>query len=246
MKFDSYRRDWERMGAEDPMWAVLTQRDKRGGSWSAEEFFRLGHQDVDRLERRLAECGLAPRRDSALDFGCGVGRVTQALAARFERVAGVDISSTMIEHARRLNGIGERVEFHVNPRPDLSLFADARFDLVHSVITIQHIPGEISPAYLREFVRVLRPGGVLAIQIPAAFTNTPKGRLMRALPRPVRRALRRAVMRDPIEMHLLPRGRVERVLSEAGADVVRVFEDGSAGPDYVSWFYYARRRDDRG
>ncbi len=39
----------------------------------------------------------------ALDFGCGVGRLTQALADYFNEVAGVDVSPTMVNKALEYN-----------------------------------------------------------------------------------------------------------------------------------------------
>ena len=51
----------------------------------------------------LAARGLPRARALALDFGCGAGRLSRALAAHFEHVVGVDVSASMIETARALN-----------------------------------------------------------------------------------------------------------------------------------------------
>jgi predicted TPR repeat methyltransferase len=53
------------------------------------------------------------KRDTALDFECGVGRVTQALCARFARCDGVDIAGSMIRLARQYNRFGDRCQYYV-------------------------------------------------------------------------------------------------------------------------------------
>lgn len=235
------KREWEALGAEDPFWAVLTHPDRRGGRWNVEEFFAFGVQDIDRLMGRLADAGLGTRRERALDFGCGVGRLTQALGDHYATVDGVDVSSTMIEHARRLNRHGDRVRYHVNPSADLRAFADGSFDLVYSLMVLQHMPPEVARGYVREFVRIVRPGGAIAFQLPSAFAPTPKGIALAVLPGPVRTRLHRWLKHNPIEMHRVPRPVVEQDLAAAGARVVKVIDDASARPNYLGWFYLATR-----
>jgi hypothetical protein len=48
MSFEQVRADWTRLGAEDPLWAVLVADGKRGGRWDVEEFLALGRTDVAR------------------------------------------------------------------------------------------------------------------------------------------------------------------------------------------------------
>jgi SAM-dependent methyltransferase len=107
------------------------------------------------------------RPGRALDFGCGVGRLTQALAGKFSECDGVDIAPSMIARANELNRFGNRCRYHVNDRNDLALFGDDVFDLIYSDIVLQHIPPEFGAAYIRDFTGVLAPGGVLVFQIPS-------------------------------------------------------------------------------
>ena len=72
----------------------------------------------------------------------------------------------MIERARELNENSERVRFHHNDAPDLRLFGDESFDFILSLIVLQHMEPELMQGYLREFVRVLRPGGVAFFNVP--------------------------------------------------------------------------------
>ena len=84
MTLGRLKRSWNAFGRTDPLWAVLTDADRRGNRWDEEEFYRTGAEDVERLMARLARFGLPAQRLSALDFGCGVGRVTFPLSQHFD------------------------------------------------------------------------------------------------------------------------------------------------------------------
>jgi hypothetical protein len=88
---------------------------------------------------------------------------------------------------------------------------------------------------------VLKPGGVIAFQVPGGFGATPKGIALALIPSPLRQGLHRLVMRNPIQMNCISRATVERDLEQAGARVVDVHPDRSTGPNYVSWSYLATR-----
>jgi SAM-dependent methyltransferase len=228
---------WERLAREDPLWAVLTDPAKKGGAWDVGEFFRTGEREIEAVMAYVDSIWPGLRRARALDFGCGVGRLTQALAGRFERVVGVDISPTMIELARAHDRSGGRCEFLVNDSPDLALLASADFDFAYSNITLQHVPPAAAKGYLRELVRVLRPGGLLVFQLPTHRLRTARSGLVALLPAWLRR--RRA---GGMEMHALPRHEVEAVLRCAGARLIDAQEDASAGPGWPGLRYAATRR----
>ena len=169
-EFRHLQETWDALGAEDPLWAVLSAPGTRGNRWNPEEFFATGEAEIAGLFDDLTARGVAVQHGRALDFGCGVGRLTQALAARFDRVDGVDIAPSMVAAARRFNRHGERCTYHVNDTPDLSLFRDGIFDFIYSRITLQHIPPEFTKRYLVEFARILSTGGVAVVHVPAGMT----------------------------------------------------------------------------
>ncbi len=164
---------WERWAQVDPMWAILSDPKRRAGAWDSNEFFASGPTAVEEVVGRLAEHGLKLHHDRCLDFGCGMGRLTQALAEIFERTDGVDISETMIDLASRQNRRGDRCQWHVNRRQDLTLFDDATFDFILSVIVLQHNPPEVALGYIREFVRLLTPGGIAVFDLPSEPAGQP-------------------------------------------------------------------------
>jgi SAM-dependent methyltransferase len=183
------QRQWDAWGRKDALWAAVTRTDKRGRRWDVAEFLRSGEDEVDGALRHLGELGVDVPRGRALDFGCGAGRFTQALAARFERADGVDIAPSMLREARRLNVHGPRCSYHLNARADLSRFPDASFTFVYSMLVLQHMRPEYAKRYLAELLRVLAPGGALVLQlptqVPAPASGTPPPALGGAAPAPL-------------------------------------------------------------
>jgi SAM-dependent methyltransferase len=166
MDLNELQRNWDELGKTDPLWAILTSPDRKGGKWDPAEFFESGRHEIAHTMRLAQTLGLPARRETALDFGCGVGRLTQALCAWFERCCGVDIAPSMLELARRYNRHGDKCDYRLNAYGDLRIFPDGSFDLVHSNIVLQHMEPQYSLAYISEFARVLRPNGLLVFQIP--------------------------------------------------------------------------------
>lgn len=81
-------------------------------------------------------------------------------------MVGVDIAASMLGVARKANRHGPRVDYVLNERPDLAVFPNASFDFVLTVLVLQHMRPDYAAGYLREFLRVLRPGGSRFFQIP--------------------------------------------------------------------------------
>jgi SAM-dependent methyltransferase len=161
------REFWERHAQHDPLWAILSDPTKKGRKWDLQAFFETGAREISIVLYRLAELDLAIPREAALDFGCGVGRLTQALASHFDQAVGVDISPTMIRLAEKLNRHAGRVRYVANTREDLSIFDTSTFDFIYSDIVLQHVDPASTRRYLPEFVRVLKKGGVLVFQLPS-------------------------------------------------------------------------------
>ncbi len=169
MELSELGRHWEKFGKTDPLWAVLSAPGKQHGRWDKEAFFESGRVEIrrilERVEKAGASAGRQLPRNRALDFGCGVGRLTQALGGAFERVDGVDIAPSMVELAREWNQHGDRCTYHVNDRDDLSLFADGTFDFVYTAHVLQHMEPRYSRKYVDEFFRLLSPDGMALFEM---------------------------------------------------------------------------------
>jgi 2-polyprenyl-3-methyl-5-hydroxy-6-metoxy-1,4-benzoquinol methylase len=112
MNIKQLKKHWNRFGKADPLWAVLTWPDKRGNRWQLDEFFQTGEQEVDSVLNHVRSLGINLRGSRALDFGCGVGRLTQALAKHFKEVCAVDIAPSMIQLAKKYNRHGRKCRFY--------------------------------------------------------------------------------------------------------------------------------------
>ncbi|MCW2704238.1 MAG: hypothetical protein JWQ37_2233 [Blastococcus sp.] len=222
VSFEQVRADWTRLGAEDPLWAVHVAPDKRGGRWEVEEFLALGRQDVDRARGILTGLGLPTTWDRVLDFGCGAGRLSQALAEHADEVVGLDVSPPMLETARALDRSDGRCSFVLGEDPDLRAFPDGSFDLVYTERVLQHLPRPVLENYLAEFVRVLRPGGVAYLHCTTRPMWTPRGMTWRLAPGPLVRWAQRRLLGYPAPMRMtrMTEGRVAAVVGAAGAEVL--------------------------
>lgn len=243
MNLRALRRHWDAYGRQDPFWAILTHPDKVQGRWDAEEFFRTGRDEIATVLSYLSSLGLAAGKERALDFGCGAGRLTQGLAGHFDEVVGVDIAPSMLELARLHDRTG-RCRFVLNQTDSLSGIASATFDFVYSNIVLQHVEPRFTRRYLAEFVRVLRPGGLLLFQLPVERVPAAPRGCKALLPEPLRalwRRMRLTLEFPRMEGHGLPRDEVVALLTSTGGDVVDVCDDGSAGAGWPSYRYCVRK-----
>ncbi|KAH8846950.1 hypothetical protein MCOR27_002313 [Pyricularia oryzae] len=118
----------------------------------------------------LKQLGLEPGM-RVLDVGCGPGNITSYLAdvvGASGEVVGVDPSEERIDLARakitspgESSGTGARLSFFVGTAEDLSRFATGSFDAVYCNSTLHWVRDQ--PLALREFARVLKPGGRLGV-----------------------------------------------------------------------------------
>ena len=244
MALKHVQKTYEDLGREDPLWAVLSFREARGNRWDPEAFFARGRAEIAEAMSYVASLGLSPARGRALDFGCGAGRLSQALCDEFREVVGIDISASMIETAEEHNRFGDRCRYLVNTSDDLGLLPDGEFDFVYSNITLQHIPPEASTRYIREFFRVMRAGGVALFQVPSGPRHEPGSlgaRWYTLRHGPLRRFWKRLRGKPPVEIHYVNREWVEDLVRAAGGRLVDVRQEGSVRRSRVSYFYAAVR-----
>lgn len=227
MRLARQQQDWDELADLDPYWAILSRPGKRHGRWDEAEFFATGRSEAARVLERAAELGAPGGRRSALDFGCGVGRVSRALAEHFDTVTGVDVSETMIERAKALNAEVANCTFRLNAEDHLGLLPDASFDLVYSYIVLQHVPDPtVIRSYIAEFVRLLAPGGLALFQLPSHIPAVYRLQWRRRLYLGLRaagvspRVLYGRLKLVPISMNSLSETDVRSLLGRAGATVL--------------------------
>lgn len=105
-----------------------------------------------------------------LDFACGPGRNLSKYFNTFDRIDGVDINQTNLDNAKlwlkHKNKDPNKPRLYLCNGIDLDVIDDCQYDIVMSTIAFQHIcVHEIRFSYLKEFFRVLKPGGWITIQM---------------------------------------------------------------------------------
>jgi SAM-dependent methyltransferase len=161
---ERHRQEWEELADVDPLWAILASPQARGGKWDLDAFFASGEREIAEVLSVAKGLGYPKGWERALDFGCGVGRLTRALGGSFGEAVGVDISAEMVRLARELNE-GRNCRFELNVRSDVGGLETDTFDFVYSALVLQHMPRrELIRTYIGEFIRVLRPGGLAVFQ----------------------------------------------------------------------------------
>lgn len=233
MDLRKLQRHWNRLGSTDPMWAILTDPAKRHNRWDRAEFFATGRALIAGVLRDIAALGVTLPHSRALDFGCGVGRLTQALAGHFDAVVGLDIAPSLVHLANQYNSSPDRCRYVLNDRDDLGLFPDGEFDFVFSTIVLQHMHPRYAERYIAEFLRVLRPGGLAVFQVPDRTAATFTGFAMRSLPvwllRPVRK----------MDMYAIPQPRVAQLVRDGNSRLLAAQPNTEAGPHWVAYRYFA-------
>ena len=138
-----------------------------------EDRARLSGGSSDEAIRRMVVRALGSRSGEALlDVGCGGGRLWTVMKGRFKSYRGVD--------AVRYEGFPADGEFHRADLDGLIDLPDASADLVAAVETVEHL--ENPRAFVRELVRLAKPGGWVLVTTPnqlsllSLFTLLVKGR----------------------------------------------------------------------
>ncbi|MFQ5871198.1 MAG: class I SAM-dependent methyltransferase [Candidatus Geothermarchaeales archaeon] len=133
---------------------------------------KTSHRDEKYLKLLLE---LLPRGSKVLDLGCGAGVPTTKLLARHHEVTGIDISAKQIEQARKLV---PEATFHKADMTEAS-FPPETLDAVCSLFAIIHVPREEHPALFKRLHRMLRPDGLLLVNLGSTdWVSTPEDRLL--------------------------------------------------------------------
>jgi SAM-dependent methyltransferase len=229
------RRFWDEGARRNAAWYVDTSLDY--DEPDMDRFFETGRVVVaEALDHRR---GPAAGRALAVEIGSGLGRICGALAERFDRVIGVDISPEMVARASRLV-TDPRISFIVGSGSTLDGVSEGSADLVLSFTVFQHIPKvKTIERYLLEAGRVLRPGGLFVFQ----WNNSPGWRRW-ALRRAVLAALQRTGLRperfgrnaSAFLGSRVPLPRVRRTLERGGMEL-----EATSGTGTLFTWAWARR-----
>lgn len=242
MDFKTLQDNWDKFGHTDPLWSILSMPNRKGNKWDIKEFFATGEKEVADLLAYLKAVQLSLPTGQALDFGCGIGRVTQPLCEHFEVCHGVDIAPSMIKMARELNQYGDRCQYHLNERQDLQQFADNTIDFIYCVITFQNMAPRYAKQYLQEFLRILAPHGLLIFQIPSEPRHW-RLKIKQQLPQPLLNLFYRIKYNnEPVmEMHGVPKEEIFSLLNQHQGRLLHIKEDHRAFEHWFSYQYFVTK-----
>jgi SAM-dependent methyltransferase len=233
--------EWRQIALLDDVFGNIAGQPQGADRWSERDFYATGTSDWaefrDHWLQYWPELG-----GTCVEIGCGAGRVTQALAADFERVVALDVSAEMIARARGV--VPEVVEFRQVRGPEMPL-GDGEADAVFSCHVLQHFESfdQVREA-MEEAGRVLRPGGTAMVHLTLS-SRTPS-RLWRAREELRLRLARRRLLRGgrpaAIRMRVYKHEDVFRLLDGVGFEdcELRAFPVSSTG--YVHHFFLARAK----
>jgi ubiquinone/menaquinone biosynthesis C-methylase UbiE len=165
---------YERMHSSDA--AAWRPRVLRPHAWTTHRY--------DDIARLLAD---EPRRDALLEIGSGQGQMLAALAERYARLAGIDLSDNAVAIARavfaeRYPQLAGKIEVVAGSADERLPWTDDSFDAVIACAVLEHTVDLF--AALDEIARVVRPGGVVVLTVPnLAYIKHTVGLLFGYLPR---------------------------------------------------------------
>lgn len=156
------QRYWDERAQEDPFHYVDSREVL--GSPNEEAFWAGGEEVVQHILHDL-DVSLTGSED-VLEIGCGIGRLTRALAGQARSVTALDVSEVMLTHAQKYNPGLENVRWMHGDGTTLAPLPDRSFDVCFSFVVFQHLPDpNLTYGYVREIGRVLRPGAWAAFQV---------------------------------------------------------------------------------
>jgi SAM-dependent methyltransferase len=138
------------------------QQVKQGmkATWMTGDFGQIAHHSAAEAERFVQRLGLKAGQ-RVLDVACGTGNTAIPEAKLGCAVVGVDIATNLLEQAReRAQQEGVQADF-VEGDAEALQFPDMSFDAVVTMFGAMFAPRPELVA--REFVRVCRPGGLIAM-----------------------------------------------------------------------------------
>lgn len=225
---------WSHLGEMRPHFSVLTHEqflpDNLNGSIN--EFWASGESEAALLQRILARYGYTNLSAmTCVEYGCGVGRVTSALASRFAGIHAYDISpSHLLLAEKRVEEIGARnVEFHLCSDTVLEQLCEC--DVFYSRIVFQHNPPPLMRQLIKSALKALIPGGVAVFQVPTH---------KRGYRFKISEWLRADHPLD-MQMHCLPQEVIFKVIQEENCVALEVSADDSTGGPEISNVFVVRK-----
>jgi ubiquinone/menaquinone biosynthesis C-methylase UbiE len=186
------------------------QRTRQEFTRQADGFAGSAATTDQSLVVRLVEAIGDSARMRVLDVACGPGIVTSALAERAREVVALDLTPQMLKKAKERCSKAGRTNVVFKEGSATALpFADATFDAVITRLSFHHF---LEPdTVLNEMLRVLRPGGTVAIADVVSDERPSKCELQNAI----------EMLRDPSHVRMLPKSELMAMVVRSGVTIER-------------------------
>jgi 2-polyprenyl-3-methyl-5-hydroxy-6-metoxy-1,4-benzoquinol methylase len=214
---------WHHLGETEPYWSVLTQENYLQSHFqqSREVFYATGEHEAMELDTTLKRHLIAPRPlGLCVELGCGVGRVTSALARRYREVVAIDISAPhllLAEEELQNQGINNVTFKQLTALEQTQDYGP--IDLFYSKIVLQHNPPPVMAILLKNLLSALSPGGVGFFQIP----------VFKADYKFLVEAYLCEENQTNMEMHFFPQAALLQLVADAGCRICEIYEDDAIG-----------------
>ncbi len=208
------KHDWEIIGARDPFFGVLTSPDFRLDQIdpaARARFYESGESEMGNVLHWFDyDVSARPSNGTALDIGCGVGRLTYAMAHHMPAVVGYDVSESMLRIAREAAPSNATFTAELPAGP---------FEWINSFIAFQHIPPVEGLALLSTALGRASPGAFASIHVTVWNEAPPSETLLARLTRWRNRRVQRQDGHDIgslIQMYAYNLNDVVRIFTERG------------------------------
>eukprot|EP01083_Nonionella_stella_P034005 93071_1 len=242
--FEDVQHSWNDYGKHDPYWGVLTNDQYHLSNISAnvrEQFFLTGRDTIEhQVIPYLKQHNIILHGDNALDFGCGVCRISVQLARFFNTVYSVDISEHYLKECMKnakhfkLNNI-----IPILNKGTIDLNGDT-VDFIISLISIQHNPSEIQRLIIKQLLGLLNPNGVAYLHIPYGRNITSKKEEILALEEK-ERMIKRAKTEIVMQVHYTPRVVIEQIIQDQNCELVGFFATSKLGGNWLDAIFIIRK-----
>lgn len=172
-------KEWETFGKNNPYYGVIIDDAYKAENLtddSKQKFFATGEIYASSIfaviEKNLGK-PFSPEK--AIDFGCGVGRLTIPLAKRCGHMTGIDISESVLKEATaNAKNLGlKNVDFKLF---NDTLIPTGKFDFINTFIVLQHIVTERGMQIINDMLTALENGGIATLHV--TFTDDNAGALI--------------------------------------------------------------------
>ena len=169
---DKIKKAWENLGNSAAHHSVLTNDEFLPNSLEKNigSFWKSGDKEVKEIEAILKRHGMKLNEvNVAIEYGCGVGRITVPLSKKVSAVHAYDISSPHLDYAKEhANEERAIINFHLVSDPLDKL---QQCDLFYSRIVFQHNPPPIILQLIKNALESLNPGGIAIFQVPTYISG---------------------------------------------------------------------------